>query len=260
MLRTALQPKWFGAFVLAVAFAVACLLLGSWQLNEARAEGRAKALEEAAALPVLPITEVVQPQSAFPDDGSTRPVTAVGEYASAGQVLIADRRLDGVSGYWVVTPLIVDATGARLAVLRGFVTDPDAAPQPPTGTLEVAGGLAPSESPTSGAGLPAGVLRSIDLSILINTWDAEVYNAFVFATGESQGGAPLPASGLERVPPPTGAQAELNIKNAMYAIQWWVFAAFGFFLWWRMVRQAHQEQTDDASTADQPMTRQKEQV
>jgi len=31
----------------------------------------------------------------------------------------------------------------------------------------------------------------------------------------------------------------------MYAVQWWIFAAFGFFLWWRMVRQAHREEIEE---------------
>jgi surfeit locus 1 family protein len=246
MIRKAVQPKWLGALLLAVAFAAVCGYLGAWQLEEARAEGRAQALERAAAMPVAPITDVVGPQSTFPRDGSTRPVLARGTYATQHQFLVTDRRLDGATGYWVLTPLVVSDTGAWLPVLRGFVTEPGAAPDPPAGEIEVTGGLAPSESPRSEAGLPDGVLRSVDLSLLVNRWDAQVYNAFVFATGETAMAGDdveraLPAEGLTRVPPPTGEQVELNLKNAMYAVQWWVFAAFGLFLWWRAVRQAHQE-------------------
>lgn len=246
MIRTALQPKWLGALALAIVFAVVCGLLGNWQLREAQAEARAKEIDYAASLPVQPLTEVVAPQSRFPADGSTRRVTATGTYAADGQVLITDRRLDGVMGYWVVTPLIVEETAAALPVLRGFVTEIADAPAPPSGTVAIAGGLAPSESPTSQADLPGGVYRSIDMSLLINTWDTAVYNAFVFATDEQVDGTPVALDGLERVPPPTGESSELNFKNAMYAVQWWVFAVFGFFLWWRMVRQAHQEEIDGA--------------
>ena len=70
---------------------------------------------------------MIVPHSPFPGDASGRPVTMTGSYDAAGQVLVADRRLDGVAGYWVLTPFVVDATGvsgsARIAVLRGFVTD-----------------------------------------------------------------------------------------------------------------------------------------
>ena len=252
MLRTALQPKWLGALLLATVFAAVCGWLGAWQLEEARAEGRAQAIERAASLPVAPLTEVVEPQSEFPRDGSTRRVTASGSYAVDGQVLIAERQLDGQVGYWVVSPFVVDGTGATIPVLRGFVTDPESAPAPPTGRISLAGGLAPSESPRSEAGLADGVYRSIDLGLLVNRWDTEVYNAFVFATDETtrsglsgtDEGSPVTLEGLTRVPPPTGEQSELNLKNAMYAVQWWVFAAFAFFLWWRMVRQAHREELE----------------
>lgn len=255
MIRTALQPKWLGAFLLAVVFAAVCGALGAWQLDEARAQARAEAIERAASLPVSPLTEVVAPQSPFPRDGSTRRVTATGTYAPDRQILVTDRRLDGTPGYWVVTPLVVSETGASLPVLRGFVTDPTAAPVPPAGTVAVAGGLAPSESPRSEAGLADGVLRSVDMSLLVNRWDTEVYNAFVFATQESvvsPAGAeqPVVLEGLTRVPPPTGESGELNLKNAMYAVQWWIFAAFGFFLWWRAVRQAHREEI--AADATEP--------
>lgn len=29
-----------------------------------------------------------------------------------------------------------------------------------------------------------------------------------------------------------------NVQNFGYAIQWWLFSAFGLFLWWRVVRDA----------------------
>ena len=245
MIRTALQPKWLGALVLAIAFAVACVFLGNWQFREAQAETRGQEIDHAASLPVQPLTEVVAPQSAFPREGSTRRVTASGRYAPEHQILIADRRLNDVGGYWVVTPLIVDETDAALPVLRGFITDPADAPQPPAGPVTVAGGLAPGESPSSQGGLPDGVYRSIDMSLLVNAWDVSVYNAFLFATDETVAGVPAALDGLERVPPPTGESSELNLKNAMYAVQWWIFAAFGFFLWWRMVRQAHREEIEE---------------
>src|SRR5690606_26581634 len=141
MTRTALQPKWLGALLLAVVFAVICGFLGNWQLREARADARAEAIDRAAALPVQPITEVVSPQSRFPADGSTRRVTATGGYVPEHQILIAERRLDGELGYWVVTPLTVDGTGAALPVLRGFVTDPADAPPAPTGAIALSGDL-----------------------------------------------------------------------------------------------------------------------
>ena len=64
---------------------------------------------------------MLQPHAPFRDDLSSRPVTASGRYAVEGQLLVPDRRLDGVSGLWVLTPFVVDGSGATLPVVRGFV-------------------------------------------------------------------------------------------------------------------------------------------
>ena len=128
-----------------------------------------------------------------------------GTYDASGQVLVADRRLDGVAGYWVVTPLVVDPAGsvraARIAVLRGFVTDGTGTGPAPSagGPVTVTGTLAPGESPaSSAAALPDGQLGSLDLARLVNRWPGDLYNAFVFATAETPDASP----GVQRVPPP----------------------------------------------------------
>ncbi len=43
---------------------------------------------------------------------------------------------------------------------------------------------------------------------------------------------------LAKVPTPV-APTGLNWRNAAYAVQWWVFALFALWLWWRMVREDH---------------------
>jgi hypothetical protein len=53
-------------------------------------------------------------------------------------------------------------------------------------------------------------------------------------------GAPVPAPGLERVPPPVIGESGLSWRNAAYALQWWIFAAFAAYMWFRMVRDDHQ--------------------
>ena len=41
----------------------------------------------------------------------------------------------------------------------------------------------------------------------------------------------------------------VNGRNAAYAVQWWVFAAFALFLWVKMVHQAHREEIERDSLA-----------
>ena len=251
MLRTALKPRWLGLFALLVLIIVTFTQLGLWQLHVAQDKGLTDALQKAReARPAL-IDTVVRPHEPFPNPQSNRAVTAIGAYVASDQFLVGPRRLEGRTGYWVVTPLVVEETGARLAVVRGFVTDPADAGGVPEGRVSVDGSLAPGESPAAApAGLPAWpqeTLGSIDLSILVNRWPGDIYNAFVFAQSEKSatGAGIQPAAGLDRVPPPevTGG---LKWRNAAYALQWWVFAGFAAFMWFRMVRDdAQHERTSE---------------
>jgi cytochrome oxidase assembly protein ShyY1 len=229
-----LKPRWLGLLALLVVVLVAFTMLGLWQLSIARDDARKDAVAAAPYQSAVPVDEVLAPHSPFPAEGSGRPVTATGTYDASGQVLVADRRLDGVPGWWVITPLVVDASTARLAVLRGFV--PSASGRGPApvdvGKVTVTGTLAPGESPaSSGADLPPGQLGSVDLARLVNVWPGSVYNAFVFVTDESPDASP----GLQRVPPPP-VPTGFTLRNAAYALQWWVFGAFAAWMWWRMVR------------------------
>ena len=49
---------------------------------------------------------------------------------------------------------------------------------------------------------------------------------------------------MERVPPPD-LPSGLTLRNAAYALQWWVFAAFGLWMWWKMVRDDHRRRPLD---------------
>jgi cytochrome oxidase assembly protein ShyY1 len=236
-----LKPRWLGLLGALVVLLVAFTFLGLWQLSVARDDAEREALEKAPQQAPVALSSVMVPHSPFPGDASGRPVTMTGTYDTTGQVLVADRRLDGVSGFWVLTPLVVDATGAtgpaRVAVLRGFVTSGTGTGPAPSsnGSVTVTGTLAPGESPAaSGAALPEGQLGSVDLARLVNLWPGDLYNAFVFATAESPDVSP----GVQRVPPPA-IPTGLTWRNAAYALQWWVFGLFAAYMWWRMVRDDH---------------------
>ncbi|MDF2093826.1 SURF1 family protein [Knoellia sp. 3-2P3] len=259
MLRTALKPRWLGLFAVLVAILVSFTWLGLWQLDVARDRGRAEAVEKAPAQPVVDLATVVGPHQQFPDDGSGRLVRATGSYAAGGQLLVAPRLLDGRTGYWVVAPFVVDSTGGTLAVVRGFTTDPAAVPEPPAGTLTLVGSLAPGESPAEAPAPPAGVAPahplagSIDLAVLVNQWEGDLYNAFAFGTEErGADGAPLDAAPLERVPPPRIGEAGLSWRNAAYALQWWIFAAFAAYMWFRMVRDDAERDRREAEPVTAP--------
>lgn len=235
MLRTALRPKWLALLGLALVVVVVFGWLGLWQLNVAQQRDQAEILDQVQATPEMPIDQVLAPQGSFVGDHLGRAVTATGRYDAAGQVLVTGRRLGEQSGAWVLTPLVVDTSGARLAVVRGFLPEGQSAPTPPQGEVTVRGSLQPQEGPADEPRvMPTGQLQTVDLARLVNVWPGRVYNGFVFATAESP--APDRAAPLTAVPPPAVDPGGIHWRNAAYAVQWWIFAGFVLYVWWRMVR------------------------
>lgn len=248
------RPRWLGLFAVVLVVGAAFVVAGFWQMGVAHDDARRAALEEAESRPVVDLTALVEPHSPFPAEGSNQRVRAVGRYESDGQVLVVDRRLDGAAGYWVVTPFEVASTGARIPVVRGFVRSPgDARPPASTAQLTLVGSLAPAESPREPLGLLGpDQLASVDVARLVNVWDGDIYNAFVFAMSEtpdatSAGAAGSSATGtIERVPPPD-LPSGFVLRNLAYALQWWVFAAFALWMWWKMVRDDHRNSVGAAA-------------
>ncbi|WP_018154943.1 SURF1 family protein [Demetria terragena] len=236
MLQTARQPRHLALLALATVFAVVFVALGFWQYGVAQQDAREEALREGPRQPIVALDELVAPYEPFPSNGSLRRVTTSGTYDADQQFLVPGRVLEGERGYWVVAPVVVDTTGARLPILRGFVTDPDQAAPPPAGKVRITGALAPSDSPVDVGPLPPGQRGSIEVATLINEWGGEVYNAFLFVIAQDPA---EPTSAMQPVPPPAPEVDGLDWRNLGYALQWWVFALFAYYLWWRSVREDH---------------------
>ena len=149
-----------------------------------------------------------------------------------------------------MAPLRVAASGATLPVLRGFVTSPSDLPPVPSGTVTVTGGLAPPESPYAGDAPPQGQLASVDTSVLVGRWSGDLYNAFVFQQEESPAAAPASLGSMERVPTPSG-ETGFKWRNAAYALQWWAFAGFALYMWWRIVRDEGREEAAGRADAEE---------
>ncbi|XVX19429.1 SURF1 family protein [Actinomycetota bacterium] len=244
MLQIARRPKWLGLLaLLAVAIAV-CLRLAAWQLGVAQDKGEVDAVKAAASRPVVDISRVLTPHSGFPADASARRVSATGAYAAEHQVLVSPRRLDGVTGSWVVTPLVIDSPRVTVPVVRGFVSDPAAAPEPPSGKVTVVMGLAPGESPTTGS-VESGTMGSVDLAKYVNAMPGDFYNAFGFAISEDPA---APASAMQAVPPPLPDHG-VKWRNAAYAGQWVIFAGFAVYMYWRAMRDEYDDEQEARAEA-----------
>ena len=246
MLRTALRPGWLALLGLLVAVVIAFYQLGMWQLGVSSNKAARELAAEQAARAVQPLAQVTGPQQAFPAYGAGLPVSVAGEYLADDQFLVPQRVLDGVDGYWVVTPVRTSASGASalLPVVRGFVADPAQADRPAPSPVELEGTLAPSEY-AAYTDLPEGQRPAIDTADLANAWEEPLYNGFIFLTAES----PVTTSEAVRpVPPPVFGESGIDPRNVGYALQWFVFAAFAVYMYLRFLKQASTADHQGASS------------
>ncbi|MEV6208646.1 SURF1 family protein [Kitasatospora sp. NPDC051914] len=259
MYRFLLTPRWIAASAVGVAAIVVCLMLGSWQLGrfEDRVDSHrdtAQASAAAAASAAAPLTDVLtadRPQVGTDTVGRT--VTVTGSYDSAHQLLVPGRTVDGKQGYYVLTPLRT-ADGRAAAVVRGWAPgEPgsgQAPPAAPTGEVTVAGRLqAPENSGSGGAvagGLPAGQLGTISPATLINVLPYQVYDGWIAADGVTP-----PLARVPTVEPQGGNGLTLRaFQNLGYTLEWFVFAGFVVFMWFRLVRREAEAAQDRALGLD----------
>ena len=150
-----------------------------------------------------------------------------------------DRELDGRAGFYVLTMLRTD-DGKALPVVRGWLpgdADPAKAPAAPTGEVTVTGALQASETPGSNGvpaagGLPAGQTGAISSASLVNLVPYQLYDAWVTLAKAD--------AGMKAVPAAAPADTGLDLKafqNLGYTGEWFVFAGFVVFMWFRLVRR-----------------------
>lgn len=223
--------------------------MGVWQYDAFQERRAAEQLDLTEADPV-PITDVLGPDDPFPTAGLGRPVEVRGTFLDAGTVLVSGRDgADGEEGRWLVTPLSVGAADQpAVPVVRGWVpadTALDDVPPPPTGEVDVLGWLQPTEAATEGATAPEeGVVPYLRVADLVQLLDGQdLYGAYVVAKEPlaADDAAGVDAATLDQLPP---ASRFTGLRNILYAIEWWVFAAFAIFLWWRYVRDATTERPE----------------
>ncbi|MFI0718152.1 SURF1 family protein [Streptomyces sp. NPDC021224] len=263
MYRFLLTPRWLAVGVFVVLAVVVCVFMGTWQLSrfEFRVDQHRDAKNSqahAAEQKPVPLGGVLPDTRAeVPSDASGRRVTATGRYDTAHQLLVPDRRLDGRDGYYVLTPLRLDG-GAALPVVRGWLpgrvpsgapadggAGGGAVPAAPSGEVTVIGALQYPEAagsngvPTAPGGLPSGQLGIISAASLVNLLPYPVYNGWITATEA--------ATPLEAVPPVAPPNSGLDLKafqNLGYTGQWFVFAGFVVFMYFRLARREAEARAD----------------
>ena len=236
----------WGAHLLALVCVGFAAGMGVWQYDAFQERRAAEQLDLTEKAPV-PITAVLGPDDPFPTAGLGRPVEVHGTFLDAGTVLVSDRDgADGEAGRWLVTPLSVGAADQpAVPVVRGWVpadTTIDDVPPPPTGEVDLTGWLQPTEAAEGGDTNPEeGVIPHLRVADLVQLLDGQdLYGAYVVAREPLavDAAAGVDAATLDQLP---AASRFTGLRNILYAIEWWVFAAFALFVWWRHVRDATAE-------------------
>ena len=246
MLRTALRPRFVALLALALLLASAFAWLGDWQLSRARDEASREVREQSAARPVAPIADVLAPAEPVTGDDVRRLVTVRGRLDGGRALTVPGRELDGEPGAWVLAPLVVDGTGGTLPVVLGWVPEDVRPPPVDSGPVELTGRLEQSEPPVGGQTPDVKQVPAVSSVDLVNVWEPPLYTAYLAVTDPPAPLRPLPES-----EPPSG----FALQNLSYALQWWAFAGFAVFFWWRIVRDAHdreQDLRDGVRSGDRP--------
>lgn len=212
--------------------------LGLWQLDSWQ-ESRIDHAARVATLDPVPLQDLIGPDDPFPRDGVGRPVSFAGEWLPEGTVVV-DRRLhDDRIGAWMVTPFVVcDDSGcadaSAIPVVVGWAPSVDEVPDPPTGPAELTGWLQPAES--SGEPDPDpddDVLTAVRIAELLPRVDRDLYGAYVALESPDEAREGMVPVTPESYPDPP---ASAGLRNFLYGAEWWVFASFAAFLWFRWSR------------------------
>lgn len=240
--RVARRPRWLAALALALGIAAGFAALGQWQLSRA-VESALTTQEQSEAR--VSLESIAEPQQPMPGENIGQLVSFEAEFVSGDYVVLSGRTNLSQPGYWVVGHAVL-TNGASIAVALGWASTADAAAsavrtleQAPPGTA-VEGRYLASESPQQ-SDFEEGERSALAVSELVNLW--------VTAPDGVYGGYAIlgsPVAGLERIDaPPPVTEATLNLLNVFYALEWLIFAGFAVFLWYRLVKDAWEEETEN---------------
>ena len=234
----AFSRRWAGYFAIATVFAIVCCLLGVWQLNR-----RAEAWQEIERIDnnysslAVPLDSVLTSLDAFEDSQKWTPVLVTGRYLHDEQLLVRNRPYKGSPGFAVLTPLLLD-DGRVFIVDRGWVSpgsaqdSPDFVPDAPRGTVTVEARLKAAEPNLPGRSAPEGQVATVELPAIAKILDRPTFTgAYGLLVSED----PAPESRPLAAAKPVRDEG----PHLSYALQWFVFAIFGYLGFGYALRQEY---------------------
>lgn len=254
-------PRWWsvrlwGVHLLGLLVVTVTVLLGWWQWTVSEGHKSDKSQALAHATPV-PLDDVFGHNDPFPGAETGRPAVLEGSWMPSGTIYVSGHQ----NGYWVATPLEVGSGADRSAiyVVRGWTADPKTAPAAPTGTAKLVGWLQPPENGGLTDDNPHDdILPELNIAAAMSHVDVDLYSGYA-VVADREGG--WPASDAAVNDGSTGLQAaQLNsmptasfttgLRNLLYALEWWVFALFAIYIWWRYVREATSPKAVEEAAAE----------
>jgi cytochrome oxidase assembly protein ShyY1 len=245
------RPRWIAGFFLALLVAAVLAGLAQWQFDRA-VESGSVVLSDKEDL--VPLTEIQDPQMATTSEAAGHRVSVTGTWISGQDQIIANRINAGVVGYWVVSPLTEERTGATLSIARGWAATIDEAeaamlPGGAADPVDLEGRYLPAEAPLAqDADQP--LLTTMAPAALINLWElpqgARTYNGYLILEDEQFG---VDTIGIAE----QDGGFELNWLNIFYAVEWVLFAAGAIYLWYRLAKDDWQREHELAELrAEEP--------
>lgn len=208
--------------------------LGQWQLRRAaQKEAVQTAIDAKNKLPALEGQALAAIENIATE--VYRRVQLQGTWQARHTVYLDNRPLNGRSGFWVMTPLVLQGTGQAIVVQRGWVprnfADRSRLPDvvTPAGLVTVAGRIAPPPSKLyEFKGADAGAIRqNLDLAAFRLETGLPLLPASLLQTGEA-------SEGLLRdwAAPNLGVQTHYG-----YAFQWFSLCALvvGLYFWFQLI-------------------------
>jgi surfeit locus 1 family protein len=237
---------WARAMVLLLAVAGVSLTayLGFWQLGRGAEKLALQAAKNAqASQTVLDGRSLGGPGDTAEKRASLihRGMALSGQWLAQHTVYLENRQMHGKPGFFVLTPMRLNDSGAVILVQRGWVqrefNDRKALPpiQTPEGTVQVQGHLAPwpSRLYDFGGGEPGPIRQNLDLQAFQQETGLQVLEVTLLQSGQASEGLlrewPVVASGVE--------------KHHGYAFQWFGLSALIalLYVWFQIVQPRRQK-------------------
>ena len=234
-MTNALHPVRFWLLTLAaLVIAATTFSLGQWQLSRAsQKEALQAAILKQKVLPALKEYDFAATKNIALE--MHRTVEVQGQWQPLHTIYLDNRPMGGKTGFWVLTPLVLQGTGQVILVQRGWVLrnfkDRALLPevQTPTGMVKVQGRIAPLPSKLyEFKGEDTGRLRqNIDLNVFRLQSGLPMPDLALLQTGG-------PSEGLLREWPAPNLGVE---KHYGYAFQWFGLCALviGLYGWFQIV-------------------------